>query len=26
LRMVSGLEGWTAASGVGLIDPEDALH
>jgi len=26
LRMVGGLEGWTAASGVGLIDPEDALH
>lgn len=26
LRMVSGLEGWTAASGVGLIDPEDGLH
>jgi tetratricopeptide (TPR) repeat protein len=26
LRMVSGLEGWTSASGVGLIDPEDALH
>ncbi|MGB3052792.1 MAG: hypothetical protein WBB42_17450 [Polyangiales bacterium] len=26
LRMVSGLEGWTAASGVGLIDSEHGLH
>ena len=26
LQMVSGLEGWTAASGVGLIDREDTLH
>jgi tetratricopeptide (TPR) repeat protein len=26
LRMVSGLEGWTAASGVGLIDSDSSLH
>jgi len=26
LRMVNGLEGWTAASGVGLIDSDHALH
>ncbi|MGB5416381.1 MAG: tetratricopeptide repeat protein [Polyangiales bacterium] len=26
LRMVSGLEGWTAASGVGLIDSDYGLH
>lgn len=26
LRVVSGLEGWTAAKGVGLIDPEPGVH
>ena len=26
LRLVSGLEGWTASSGVGLIDSDDAVH
>jgi hypothetical protein len=26
LRVVSGLEGWTLASGVGLIDPDDGVH
>lgn len=26
LRLVSGLEGWTASSGVGLIDADDAVH
>lgn len=26
LRVVSGLEGWTEASGVGLIDPDYGVH
>jgi len=26
LRLVSGLEGWTPASGVGLIDPDHGVH
>jgi tetratricopeptide (TPR) repeat protein len=26
LRMVNGLEGWTPASGVGLIDPDHRVH
>jgi len=26
LRTVSGLEGWTPASGVGLIDPDHSIH
>ncbi|TNF59410.1 MAG: tetratricopeptide repeat protein [Deltaproteobacteria bacterium] len=26
LRVVSGLEGWTLASRVGLIDPDDGVH
>lgn len=26
LRVVSGLEGWAPASGVGMIDSDDALH
>ena len=26
LRMVSGLEGWTPATGVGLIDPDHRVH
>jgi tetratricopeptide (TPR) repeat protein len=26
LRVVSGLEGWTPRSGVGLIDPDDGVH
>jgi hypothetical protein len=26
LRVVSGLEGWTPASGVGLIDPDHRVH
>jgi tetratricopeptide (TPR) repeat protein len=26
LRVVSGLEGWTSSSGVGLIDSDDGVH
>ncbi len=26
LRVVSGLEGWTASSGVGVIDPDHGVH